>query len=259
MSARNSRWDFFLAHAGPDTAPAEVLYDLLVNSSRVFLDSRCLQLGDEWDAKLAQAQQDARVSVVLISSNVTKAYYQREEIAAAIALARSDEERHRVVPIYLPNTDKDTTTIPYGLRLKHGLSLNAEGELSLAAEALLRLLKTLDGVQPSGSEGQSVSKQSILDQQLAKLSANCTKAQALEIEARVFELLRDDVGLLLVNADQFVAPAREAIAVVAGRILHANRDEKKLVELLRRYAEDPDKWVRKKAKDGLMLCGYHQT
>ena len=51
-----NKWDFFLAHAGPDLASAERLYALLSAESRVFLDSYCLRLGDDWDLELACAQ-----------------------------------------------------------------------------------------------------------------------------------------------------------------------------------------------------------
>ena len=44
--------DFFLAHAGPDTATAERLYGLLADETSFFLDSRSLVLGDDWDRHL---------------------------------------------------------------------------------------------------------------------------------------------------------------------------------------------------------------
>ena len=42
-----AEWDFFLAHAAADGAAAEELYELLGSNARVFLDSRCLELGDD--------------------------------------------------------------------------------------------------------------------------------------------------------------------------------------------------------------------
>lgn len=50
-AAETWTWDFFIAHAAKDGAVAEQLYSLLVDQSRPFLDSRCLELGDDWDAK----------------------------------------------------------------------------------------------------------------------------------------------------------------------------------------------------------------
>ena len=55
-----SEWDFFLAHAGPNQAQAEELYGYLVaGKARVFLDSRSLLYGDDWDDAIAKAQREA--------------------------------------------------------------------------------------------------------------------------------------------------------------------------------------------------------
>ena len=121
----NANWHFFLAHAGPDKAIAEQLYDQLKADADVFLDSKSIQLGDDWDRVLSTAQRSSLITVVLISSNTENAYYQREEIAAAIALARSNE-KHRVVPVYLNQAASASDNVPYGLRLKHGVVLSDE-------------------------------------------------------------------------------------------------------------------------------------
>src|SRR5262249_33257464 len=95
-------WDFFIAHAGGDIEPAEALYEHLNGPvARVFLDKKNLLLGDNWDAKIAQAQRASLITLVLISGKTDRAYYEREEIAAAIALARENENRHRVIPVFL--------------------------------------------------------------------------------------------------------------------------------------------------------------
>lgn len=146
VRADEIEWDFFLAHAGPDKGAAETLFDHLSPRSRVFLDSRCLMLGDDWDAALAAAQRRALISVVLISKNTAGAYYQREEVAAAIALARENRDRHRVVPLYL-GVDPERAEVPYGLRLKHGLSIGGSIDLTQAAARLLDLRRKLDGTR----------------------------------------------------------------------------------------------------------------
>lgn len=90
------KWDFFIAYAGPDEHTAEVLYDALQPHSRPFLASRNLLLGDDWDAKSAEAQRESLVTVVLVSDNSDnsdKAYYQREEIAAGRAVATAGLRR----------------------------------------------------------------------------------------------------------------------------------------------------------------------
>jgi TIR domain len=139
------RWDFFLAHAGPDQESAEALYESLAKDSQVFLDSRCLHLGDDWDTELAAAQRASLITVVLVSPNTPQAYYQREEVAAAITFARQDPETHRVVPIYLMNTEGSAGEIPYGLRLKQGISVKSNTELDTAAVKLLGLLRFVHG------------------------------------------------------------------------------------------------------------------
>ncbi len=71
------RWDIIIAHAGADGPLAEQLCEQLAARTRVFLDSRCLQLGDEWDSELAAAQKASVVTVVLVSDHTDGAYYQR--------------------------------------------------------------------------------------------------------------------------------------------------------------------------------------
>lgn len=141
MAHDDETWDVFLAHAGPDAALAANLFELLAPTLRVFLDARSIQLGDDWDTELARAQRRALVTVVLVSANTERAYYEREEIAAAIALARQDGQAHRVVPVYVSAAALEN--VPYGLRLKHGLTLSETLTLHDAAERLRELLNEL--------------------------------------------------------------------------------------------------------------------
>jgi hypothetical protein len=143
MPDRTYEWTFFIAHAGPDGDPAEKLYDLLTQSTKVFLDSRCLEIGDDWDEALQIAQSRSLITVVLISSRSDKAYYQREEIAAAIQMARDNPESHRVVPVFLDAAPDDLSQVPYGLRLKHGLFFSQAASLEKIAFRLLNMLNTL--------------------------------------------------------------------------------------------------------------------
>jgi hypothetical protein len=169
MPERRTRpeWDFFIAHAGADTASAEELFDRLKSASRVFLDSRCLRLGDDWDRKLAEAQRAASVTVVLISSRTEQAYYQREEIAAAITLARANEDEHRVVPVYLDPETAASDALHYGLRLKHGLTLSGEITLDTVASRLLDLLPSPSGAQ-SSAQHHSTTPTVLLDESYGK-------------------------------------------------------------------------------------------
>jgi hypothetical protein len=145
MPEAKPNWDFFLAHAGADLAAAEQLYVLLQPRAQVFLDNYCLLPGDDWDQELAVAQRGSRVTIVLVSARTELAYYEREEIAAAIDLARRDKQAHRVVPIYLDDSPAVQQNIPYGLRLKHGLMVSAAEGLTVVAEQLIGLLDRLKG------------------------------------------------------------------------------------------------------------------
>ena len=147
MPEATINWDFFLAHAGADLPAAEQLYVLLQPRARVFLDKYCLLLGDDWDQELAAAQRCSRITVVLVSARTEIAYYEREEIAAAIDLARRNKQAHRVVPVYLDGLPSDQENIPYGLRLKHGLMVTAAEGLMAVAEQLIGLLDKLKSGQ----------------------------------------------------------------------------------------------------------------
>ncbi|MBE0625808.1 MAG: toll/interleukin-1 receptor domain-containing protein [Burkholderiales bacterium] len=142
MNDAAPRWTFFIAHAKADLEPAEALYELLAPHALTFLDSRCIEFGDDWDQLLAQAQRDARISVILVSSRSGSAYYQREEIAEAIALARTDDRAHRVVPVYLDGEAAQAKSL-YGLRLKHGLQLGDDLDIDGVAKALLGMVERL--------------------------------------------------------------------------------------------------------------------
>ena len=137
-------WDFFIAHAGPETEIAERLYDHMTEHASVFLDSKNLRLGDRWDEKLQEAQRAAQISVILISDQADSAYYLKEEIGAAVDLARRDETRHRVVPIYLSREAAESENIPYGLRRLHSLFLEHPRDIPDAAEKLLQLLRDIE-------------------------------------------------------------------------------------------------------------------
>ena len=149
-------WDIFIAHAGADGAAAEELYDRLQGRARVFLDTRCLEVGDNWDEELARAQRASLMSVVLVSSRTEHAYYQREEIAAAIDLARRGDGGHRVVPVYLDPGARAGDSVPYGLRLKHGLEVHEGAGMSAVADALIEALARLREKARRAANGASL-------------------------------------------------------------------------------------------------------
>lgn len=141
-------WDVFIAHAGADTAIAEQLHAAIGTRARVFLDSKALLPGDEWDLALRDAQMRSFMTVALVSASADKAYYLRSEVAAAISLARLGQERHRVVPVYLEGAAGRTVAQPYGLNLKHGIDLPDAAALPQVAD---RIVDTLERTRPAAS------------------------------------------------------------------------------------------------------------
>lgn len=141
MLELSKKWDIFIAHAGQDRNIAEALYDAIADRLNVFLDTKMLRLGDNWDSELARAQKEALVTVVLISNHTDEAYYAREEIACAIRMARDNPNTHRVVPIFLE--EYLSRNPPYGLALKHGLIFNGSLPINLIADALDDLVQSI--------------------------------------------------------------------------------------------------------------------
>jgi len=98
--------------------------------------------GDDWDQTIAQAQSESAVSLILVSSRSDKAYYQREEIVVAIEMARDEQRSHRVVPIYVGGYAAIAASLPYGLRLKHAISLMTPDGLVEVAEHIRKTLRS---------------------------------------------------------------------------------------------------------------------
>ena len=135
------KYDYFIAYASSDYARAESLYlHLAAKEARVFLDKKNLRAGDDWDESLLIAQQASSATLVLVSSNSSDAYYQREEIANAIELSRKRELKHRVIPVLLEKNSK----IPYGLRVKNMLNWFSEKELDRVCHDLLEIKQQMN-------------------------------------------------------------------------------------------------------------------
>lgn len=155
MAIRSS--DVFVAHAGADKHRARELTEALRRAGLdPYLDDDELIAGDAWDQVLPEAQRRARATVVLVGATIDRAYYQREEVAAAIAHARDEGAVHRVIPIYLPGLSEDR--VSYGLRVRHALrwgDLGVEGVAAEVARAVraIRLAPPLPGVHAGGDPG----------------------------------------------------------------------------------------------------------
>lgn len=153
-------WDFFLAHAGADLEAARKLKRQLSPPARVFLDDECISLGENWDRVLAEALRSSLIHIILVSPNTEDAYYQSEEIAVAIQMAREDPHTRRVVPLYL-NSQGVPKSVPYGLKTRHGLSVADERDLVAAKERLLRTLQEIRRLEEKKGEVVAVQREAV--------------------------------------------------------------------------------------------------
>jgi hypothetical protein len=131
--------DFFIGHAAKDSRAAEKLYSLLIDRATVFLDSKSLRLGQNWDVAVRDAQMKAAITVILVSKATDEAFYQREEIARSIAHAREAPSRHTVIPVFLDRV-QDLGSLPYGLVTLHGLAISRSLTMADAANKLMNEL-----------------------------------------------------------------------------------------------------------------------
>ncbi|MCG6869047.1 MAG: toll/interleukin-1 receptor domain-containing protein [Gammaproteobacteria bacterium] len=144
-------WDVFLAHAGPDGAAADQLYEILAEGGlSVFLDSRCLRLGERWDDVIPTALTAARMVVVLVSKRTRDAYYAREEIVLAIAVSRRPDSSSRVIPVYLDCLPDDPRDWLYGLQRLHGLAAADAGWPQGVADRISELFED-EPVEPEAT------------------------------------------------------------------------------------------------------------
>lgn len=137
-----NRYHIFIAYASPDRPYAKSLYEILREDYEVFFDEESLLPGDPWDITLPRSQANSLITIILISENVDDAYYQKEEIASAIALARDPQTLHRVIPIYLDDS-ATKESVPYGLRRLHSIYLGDNFTIADAANAVGRVLKEM--------------------------------------------------------------------------------------------------------------------
>jgi hypothetical protein len=129
--------DFFIAHAGPDRRQAQELLWLLEDENcRVFLDRAALAPGDRWPSTLRDALQASRATVVLISTYTDAAFYEQEEIARAIQLARQQPQSHAVIPVMLERLPDGPLDMPYGTGILQALDATRAGGLERVAHAL---------------------------------------------------------------------------------------------------------------------------
>jgi hypothetical protein len=125
--SRETGWDVFVAHAGPDLPAAKELSEALSDRHhlRCFLDADQLREGDRWPLLLKRALARSRVIAVLVSRNSDRAFYLQEEVAIAIALHRSNPAAIRVLPVLLKGARQQD--LPYGTFALHSVRHDRNG------------------------------------------------------------------------------------------------------------------------------------
>ena len=136
-------WECFIAHAGTDKTSAETLFDFLKPHARVFLDSRCLLLGDDWDRKTSRGAKICTSHRCPHLIEYGQGVLPKKRNSCCHCTRTANEELHRVVPVYLDDEIAGSSSVPYGLRLKHGITTSDEPGLDGVADRLLELLEQL--------------------------------------------------------------------------------------------------------------------
>jgi len=131
-----SKYHVFIAYAGPDRELAKTLFAELAPRWRVFLDCETLPAGVAWDAELPMAQRDSLATLVLLTGNTPQAWYQREEIQAAIARARLPGNVHTVIPLICG----DLVDVPYGLSRLVAIRWTSTSSLTEVVASLQRVI-----------------------------------------------------------------------------------------------------------------------
>lgn len=131
------KYHCFIAHSSRDNDDAIKLYNILDSYGvRVFLDSKSLELCDYWDNVLPTAQSESLITLLLISSNSHDSYYQSEEIARAINLARNNDRK--ILPVFLEQCEA-----PYGLNRVQGFYISDNLTFNDLALKIVKLINRL--------------------------------------------------------------------------------------------------------------------
>lgn len=154
MTTSPRRWEIFLCHANLDVRFADRLHDLLRSKLSVFLASKSIKPGAEWNAEIKAAQTVVHTTVVLISSNTPTAPHQQEEIGRAISRREQQGGQHRIIPVYLPGIGPDSREVPPALQALHAVTLRSDEDLPAVATKLYKLLKPKGNQPPRDMVGK---------------------------------------------------------------------------------------------------------
>ena len=199
-------WDIFISHAGSERARAEQLYGLISPRASTFLDSKCIRPGDRWQEVLTEALNGSCVAAVLISTASQSSYFQQDDCASAISLARDSNNERRVVPVYLDGMPRSTDWNLFGLHVLHGISVPDSGGLDGTARRLVDLVVT----------GRGMSKPEVQDHVLhqfpqIRVASDKIDERLVEAYARAFSQARALMFLDRANAFRLEADANATV------------------------------------------------
>lgn len=144
-------FDAFLSYASSDIEFARELAVHLSSTCNIYYQPRDGELGAEWQASIVSAMKESKGTVVLASKYTNNAFYQKAEIEFALNLCRNVDERHVVIPVFLPGVDPYGPELPFGLALLHGIHMQngiTLGEVGALIEARIGSLGASDNAQP---------------------------------------------------------------------------------------------------------------
>jgi hypothetical protein len=98
----DDHWDFFIAHSASDKSIANRVFVELSKIGRVFLDTRCIKVGDRWPEKIRAAQDYSKSTVVIITEETPNSWFSESEYLHAINLGRSGV--HIIIPVLFVKT-----------------------------------------------------------------------------------------------------------------------------------------------------------
>jgi nucleoside phosphorylase/tetratricopeptide (TPR) repeat protein len=133
-------WDVFLSYRrSSDNAMADRIQEALAQRGvRVWRDKDCIGLGEIFARAIEKGLESSRAMAILVSPATMKSKWVEEEYAAAISLAKREENPLLVIPVIL----KDAALPPF-LRSRNHLDLRDESKFG---ENMTRLARAVRGL-----------------------------------------------------------------------------------------------------------------
>jgi hypothetical protein len=218
-------WDFFLAFASANEAPARQLYESIDKKKHpVFFSAESIPGGDRWDEEIPKAQKSSLITLAFIGDAdiVKHAHYLRDEIREAINMVRANSLTHKLIPVYMDGKTDSERDFLYGLGLFQGLDYYDFASMPALANKLqeiataMKTQKALEGPvvkntehillqYPIGPlvEGYQIPKGLI--QAYAKLIPQ-SQARQIVSDANAFRIQADPTTQYIIPLENVVSP-----------------------------------------------------